>query len=226
MSRKNVKEALSDLLLAITDCTTNKVTVNRQDLNTLVDAYERTTRFLDILIVHDGKSFMCKDCHNVTSRLELANRVCEEKDLCPKCGGWKFISTDEMPIKELSHILNNQLDSDSLVQFPVKVIWSNCGETQPGINENEGLKEVEVLRFSVFEWENGQWVAVEDASYSTDFPVESTSDQRQAGLEIVMDHVFDPLINGKSIKHICYSLSWIGLRKGIPVLGTRISGPR
>jgi len=220
MSDKKIGKVLEDLLLLIADSAGEQVTVNSADLNTLVDAYERTSRLLDILIVHDGNSFVCKDCHNISSRLELANRVCEEKPLCSKCGGWKFISTDEISERDLIDFLNKQRDGNSEVRFPVKVIWSNLGEIITiGVGKEES-KDVEVLRFSVHEWKNEQWTAVEDASYCTNFPVSATPEQRLEGLRFLMDEVFEPLKDGHSIKKLCERLSWIGLREGIPTIGS------
>lgn len=102
-------------------------------------------------------------------------------------------------------------NSDSLIKFPVKVEWVELGEGLDGDYNEDDPEDVELLRFDVYEWVNGEWEPVDNASYCTNFPVSATKEQRREGLKVLMAGVYKDLVSGNSIKKICEKLSWIGI---------------
>jgi hypothetical protein len=117
--------------------------------------------------------------------------------------------------------------SNELIQDRVKVEWSDLGEGWNGYYDLDDPDDDALLRFDVSWWlpdsddptnldpsnKNafGDWSDPGDASYCTRFPVSATPEQRQKGLEILMNSVYDPLMSNNSIKKLCERLSWIGL---------------
>lgn len=110
-----------------------------------------------------------------------------------------------------------------LIKDRVKVKWVDLGEGWCGEYSPDDPDDEELLRFDVFFWEpsedgwdeyngkTGNWGDPGDASYCTRFPYNSTLEEQQKGLQIIMANVYDPLMSGYSIKKMCEELSWIGL---------------
>lgn len=106
-----------------------------------------------------------------------------------------------------------------LIRDTVKVEWVELGEGWSGDYDEDDPDDEELLRFDVSIWrpdcddvpDSGDWHDPGDASYCTRFPVSATPEQRKAGLELIMDAVYEDATNGHSIKKICEHLSWIGL---------------
>jgi len=123
----------------------------------------------------------------------------------------------------------SELNENVLIRDRVKVEWVELGEGVCGDYDEENPEDVELLRFDVsfllnpdddptqysnsyVEEEPGVvWIDPGDASYCTQVPVSSTPEQRKALLEIIMDEVYEPLMDGHSVKKICERLSWIDL---------------
>lgn len=104
------------------------------------------------------------------------------------------------------------IDVDTLIKDRVRVEWVELGEGWNGDYYPDDPNDEELLRFDV-SWldDDGEWVDPGDASYCTRFPASATKEQREKGLEILMNNVYDPLMSGYSIKKLCEGLSWIGL---------------
>jgi hypothetical protein len=116
---------------------------------------------------------------------------------------------------------------DTLIKGRVRVEWVELSEGWNGYYQEDDPYDEELLRFDVSWWlpdtddpenldplnENafGDWSDPGDASYCTRFPASATPEQRQKGLESLMNAVYDPLTRGYSIKKLCEELSWIGL---------------
>jgi hypothetical protein len=111
---------------------------------------------------------------------------------------------------------------DDLTRGDVCVSWVELGEGYNGDYDEEDPEDVELLRFDVLvrgplielhglesERAYGEWANARDSSYCTLFPVESTPEQRERGLHIIMDRIYAPLMMGLSIKKVCQELSWI-----------------
>ena len=105
-----------------------------------------------------------------------------------------------------------------LVRENVMVEWVMLGEGLDEDYEPGDPNDVELLRFDVSRKVDDDWVAIEDASYCTQVPVSATPEQRQEGLVLIMDEVFELASQGYSIKKVCEWLSWIsleGIEKGM-----------
>lgn len=102
----------------------------------------------------------------------------------------------------------------------IRVEWDDLGESLLGgdWDPEEEPDENSVLRFYVRRrtddlacYPDG-WEDVEDASYCTAFPAEtSTMEERDQALRLLLDRVYDRAAAGESIKKLCEELSWIDL---------------
>lgn len=107
--------------------------------------------------------------------------------------------------------------SDWLEKDNVRVEWTELGEGLCGEYNPDDPEDIELLRFDVFEkvsipgTDENDWQMVDDASYCTQVPVSATQEERSKLLEIIMDWVYEPVMNERSIKKICERLSWIDL---------------
>ena len=66
-------------------------------------------------------------------------------------------------------------------------------------------EDTNLLRFDVHRFDDGNWVAVDDASYCTLMPAKTPEPILQKGLEIIMDRI----AANPSIKKACEDLSYI-----------------
>ena len=97
-----------------------------------------------------------------------------------------------------------------LIRGNVKVEWVELGEGYDGDYSPIDPEDRELLRFDVSRrTANGEWEAVEDASYCTLTPADTPEDVQRALLALLMDEVYDPVEAGQSIKKLCERLSWI-----------------
>ena len=96
----------------------------------------------------------------------------------------------------------NHIGPDYAIRGDVKVAWIALGEGWNGENDPGDPDDEELLRFDFFRRERDgdtglyTWVAVEDASYCTRFPVKATDAQKQAGLEYLLDEFYDGVSAG------------------------------
>jgi hypothetical protein len=100
--------------------------------------------------------------------------------------------------------------TDYLEKDRVLVEWVELGEGLVGEYNEDDPDDIELLRFDVcWKDDEGEWEAVCDASYCTRMPVKAPPEIRLAGLQYIMDEVYEPLMAGRSIKKLCEKLSWI-----------------
>lgn len=83
------------------------------------------------------------------------------------------------------------------------------GEGWHGFYNPKNPDDEKLLRFTVYRIEDDDVIPIENASYCTKLPATITEDQKIKALEIIMDEIYEPAIEYKSIKRICEDLSWI-----------------
>ncbi len=98
------------------------------------------------------------------------------------------------------------VEGQVLIRGNLRIDWDELGEGWNGDWDPDDPDDVELLRFSVYRLEGGEWVEADDASYCTQVPVATAAGVRQRLLEGLMDE-----IDGArgSIKKLCERLSWI-----------------
>lgn len=100
---------------------------------------------------------------------------------------------------------------NQLIKDNVMVEWTELGEGIDGDYNPDDPEDTELLRFDVSQLVNGEWEAIDDASYCTQVPVSATPEQKAKGLQLIMDEVYEWASQGYSIKKLCERLSWISL---------------
>lgn len=93
----------------------------------------------------------------------------------------------------------------------VLVEWTDLGEGWDGDYNPNDPDDVALLRFDISVIEKGEVIPIDDASYCTQVPVNTKKKILKAGLEMIMDEIFDAVIEGNSIKKACERMSWIGV---------------
>lgn len=80
-----------------------------------------------------------------------------------------------------------------LIKGNVKVEWTYIGEGVSGDYEEDDPEDERLLRFYIYTRENESedFVYVEDSSYCTNFPLESTEEEKRNGLEVLMQGVYE-----------------------------------
>jgi len=101
--------------------------------------------------------------------------------------------------------------SDQLQKGKVIVEWVELGEGWSGDYNPEDPEDEELLRFDAYiedhEWEDDY----PTYSYCTMFPVSATPEQRQKGLEYLMEHLYPFMSKDEWCRDEAERLSWIGL---------------
>ena len=111
-----------------------------------------------------------------------------------------------------------ELINFSTIRDNVRIEWGYIGEGISGdYNENDP-NDIELLRLYVTKRESAEdiWTDVDDGSYCTNMPLNTPDSVLLQALEIIMNHVFDAVINGESIKKIGERLSHIDESLTIP----------
>jgi len=98
---------------------------------------------------------------------------------------------------------------DAYEQGDVRVEWDDIGEGVSGDYNDNDPDDIALLRF-YFATRNsaGEWEDLENGSYCTRFPVDSTPQQRAQALELLMDRAYDDILAG-NYKRTIEELSWI-----------------
>jgi hypothetical protein len=92
-------------------------------------------------------------------------------------------------------------------QVKTEIEW--IGEGLDGDYNPGDPNDVPLLRFSVYKKINGQWEAMDDASYCTQLPATITTKKALEAAGQILSLVEDTVLKGGSIKKICEKLSWI-----------------
>ena len=87
----------------------------------------------------------------------------------------------------------------------VTVELEDIGEGLSGDYDPKDKDDVPLLRFTVLKGNE----PVEDASYCTQVPTNITIVEATKILGAIMNEVFEPIMQGHSIKKMCERLSWI-----------------
>ena len=80
-----------------------------------------------------------------------------------------------------------------LIRDNVKVEWEAVGEGLHGDYNPNNTEDIELLRFNVSVFRDGEWEEKEDASYCTNFPAAASEEDKMAALEILLDRFYDAL---------------------------------
>lgn len=98
---------------------------------------------------------------------------------------------------------------DILQKGEVVIEWVELGEGWYGDYNPDDPEDEELLRFDAYikdhEWEDDY----PTYSYCTRFPASATPEQRQAGLEYLMEHLYPLMSEGKWCRDVAEDLSWI-----------------
>jgi hypothetical protein len=107
--------------------------------------------------------------------------------------------------------MTKQVDSDYLKKGRVVIEWVELGEGFSGDYDPDDPNDEELLRFDAYinnhEWEDDY----PTYSYCTYFPVSATPEQRRAGLEYLMEHLYEPMSKREWCRSEAERLSWIEL---------------
>jgi len=97
-----------------------------------------------------------------------------------------------------------------LVKDTVRIVWEYAGEGLCGEYNPDVLEDIPLYRFYVERMnEDGEWEDVEDASYCTQVPFDTPDGILKKLLEILMDHFYEDVVAGNSVKKIGERMSWI-----------------
>ena len=98
----------------------------------------------------------------------------------------------------------------SLIENDVRVtLHDETGEGWNGDWDCDDPNDQLLLRFDVDHFENGDWVAVDNASYCTAIPASIDPEKANRAVKIIMKEVADCVRSGTSIKRKCEFLSWM-----------------
>jgi len=108
----------------------------------------------------------------------------------------------------------------ALTKNNVKVEWTYHGEGHSGDYNSNDPDDTELLRFFVYKRMSllNEWEYVKDSSYCTCFPLNSDNILKVKALLIIMDLVYDKVVNGQTIKKVCERISHIDETCEIPTL--------
>ena len=87
----------------------------------------------------------------------------------------------------------------------VEVEIDNIGEGLCGDYDPTDPEDVNLLRF----WISVDGEYVEDASYCTCIKADADQSDIQKCADLILETVYEPLMNGESIKHICEQFSYL-----------------
>ena len=100
----------------------------------------------------------------------------------------------------------------SLTRGDIKVEWTNLNEGVNGDYDESDPNDVKFLRFDIYKWNSDAddgWEAVDDASYCTHLPADTSEEILKKALEHIMNIVYDPILTDGNAKRLCERLSWI-----------------
>ena len=100
---------------------------------------------------------------------------------------------------------------DKLVKGKVVIEWVELGEGWHGDYNPDDPDDDELLRFDAY-IENHEWQDdYPTYSYCTSFPANATPEERRAGLEYLMEHLYPFMSKNKWCRSEAEHLSWINL---------------
>lgn len=100
------------------------------------------------------------------------------------------------------------IEGQILVRGDLRLDWDELGEGLHGDWDPDDSNDVELLRFTLYRLDEGEWAPVDDASYCTQVPVSTDMGTRQQLLEGLLEAIENEDGEG-SIKKRCEELSWV-----------------
>lgn len=101
------------------------------------------------------------------------------------------------------------MSKDELIRGKIKVEWVDCGEGLSGDYDPDDPEDIALLRFDISRLVDSDWEPIDDASYCTMMPVDTSDEAKIESLEYLMDEIYEPASAVHSIKKLCERLSWI-----------------
>jgi len=93
----------------------------------------------------------------------------------------------------------------TLIRDNYRVDWCFLDEGWCGFYDENSPDDEALLRFDCYTLVDGEWEMMDDASYCTAMPYDTSDIILRAGLERIMDNIY-----GKdNVKKICEDLSWM-----------------
>lgn len=74
-----------------------------------------------------------------------------------------------------------------LTKDNVKVEWVDLGEGFIGDYDSNDPEDIEFLRYDVYVLIDDEWIIKDDGSYCTQFPTNTTQEQKLAGLQLLLN---------------------------------------
>ena len=98
-----------------------------------------------------------------------------------------------------------------LIKDNVKVCWVNIGEGYNGDYDENDPEDENLLRYDVYVLDEGNWEAVDDASYCTYVSADTDNDELMTLLHVLMEEFYDVLHYDiyASVKKLGERMSWI-----------------
>ena len=87
----------------------------------------------------------------------------------------------------------------------IRVEFVYIGEGLCGDYDEDNSDDEPLLRFDVYK--NGEFV--DDSSYCTTIRADADIEYVKQVAQTILNQVYEPLINGRSIRKLCESLSWL-----------------
>jgi hypothetical protein len=102
-------------------------------------------------------------------------------------------------------------DELELIKDNVKVIWENIGEGWSGDYDEDDPEDENLLRFTVYVNDDGQWTEVDDSSYCTHVSANTDNDELMRLLNVLMNEFYNVLHYDiyASVKKLGERMSWI-----------------
>ena len=127
---------------------------------------------------------------------------------------------------------NHVVPGEVLIRGHVRIDWIEIGEGLTGDYVPGDADDVELLRFTVYRFQGDDallaatladpqlevmlsaeglgWVEVDDASYCTNVPTSTDTDERQRLLVLLMGEFYQPVTDRQSVKKLAERASHIG----------------
>ena len=105
------------------------------------------------------------------------------------------------------------MTENKLIWEKVKVEFVDIGEGINGMFNENDPNDKPLLRFYVSKFIDGEWQNVDSASYCTQVRNDTSKTKLIKLLDIIMNRVYDKVVDGDGIKKICEELSWMDGKK-------------
>ena len=111
-------------------------------------------------------------------------------------------------MKNQDALFENEYYLPSIIRGNVRIDWVNLDEGFDGDYDPENPDDVNLLRFDVSMFKNGEWVEVPDGSYCTQVPAKTDKGTLSRILVSFMNEIYDDVVSVGKAKRTCERLSW------------------